>query len=233
MRLGTVIALVAALASPARADDDSDTRARAHYEIGLGLYRLGDYRAALREFAAGYELVPKAGFLINLGQTYRKLGDLSHARDMYKKFLAEVPASDPARAQAEQVLLDIEAQLRAQPPPREEPTPPPPPPPPTVSEPVAHVEAPPPKPRRRHLGLRVAGVALTVGGVALAGVGVGFAFVADNAARDLNTLDRNGGVFDSGKDNAYATDRAVEGACLGVGAGLAVTGVVLLVVGTR
>jgi tetratricopeptide (TPR) repeat protein len=236
MRLAIAIGVLAALASPVRAEDDTDMRARAHYEIGLGLYRLGDYRAALREFAAGYELAPKPGFLINLGQTYRKLGDLAHARDMYKKFLAEVPANEPARAQAQQVLVDIEAQLRTQPPPPVEPTPPTPPPPTaTVSAaPVAEVAAtPPPTPRRRHLGLRIAGVALTVGGVALAGVGIGFVFAADSTARDLNTLDRNGGVFDSGKDSAYATDRAVEGACLGIGAGLAATGVVLLVVGSR
>jgi tetratricopeptide (TPR) repeat protein len=244
MRLAIAIGLLAALAGPARADEDTDTRARAHYEIGLGLYRLGDYRAALREFAAGYELAPKPGFLINLGQTYRKLGDLAHARDMYRRFLAEVPASDPARAQAQQVLVEIEAQVREQPPRPEEPVPPVPPvPSPSPSPaptpevrpaPVATVTAtPPPKPRPRRLGMRVAGAVLTVGGAALLAVGIGEAFAADSVARDLNTLDSGGGVFDSGKDRAYTTDRAVEGAGFGVGAALAATGVVLLIVGTR
>src|SRR6185312_11895333 len=78
MRVAVVaILLSAAIATPARAaGSDDEERARGHYEIGLGLYRLGDYRGALEEFAAGYELARKPGFLLNLGQTYRKLGEL-------------------------------------------------------------------------------------------------------------------------------------------------------------
>src|SRR5205814_1288383 len=108
MRAAMATAMVAAAlpaicAAPARADDETETRARGHYEIGQGLYRLGDYRAAIKEFAAGYELSHKPGFLVNLGQSYRKLGELGHAREMYQKFLATVPAGDPKRAQVESV----------------------------------------------------------------------------------------------------------------------------------
>jgi tetratricopeptide (TPR) repeat protein len=84
MRVAVALLLSAALAAPARAGIDDDQRARGHFEIGLGLYRLGDYPAALKEFAAGYELAHKPGFLLNLGQTYRKLGELREARDMYR-----------------------------------------------------------------------------------------------------------------------------------------------------
>src|SRR5437588_12384629 len=103
MRVAVVLSLCAALAAPARAGGDDETRARGHYEIGLGLYRLGDYRGALKEFAAGYELMPRPGFLLNLGQTYRKLGQLARARDLYQQFLAAAPAHGPPRPQAVRV----------------------------------------------------------------------------------------------------------------------------------
>src|SRR6478752_2217237 len=112
MRLALLVLL---FASSARADDDNG-RARAHYEIGNGMYRLGDYQGALREFAAGWELTKKPGFLINLGQTYRKLHDLARAKEMYQRYLAVTPTDDPARAQAQLVLADLETELRSQPP---------------------------------------------------------------------------------------------------------------------
>src|SRR4051812_34943328 len=121
MRVCAAVAVWIALCGAARGDADVESRARGHYEIGLGLYRLGDYRAALKEFAAGYELMPKPGFLVNLGQTYRKLGQLARARDMYKQFLGAVPANDPQRPQAEKVLAEIEEALRTQPQPPEPP----------------------------------------------------------------------------------------------------------------
>ncbi|MGZ3405799.1 MAG: tetratricopeptide repeat protein, partial [Polyangia bacterium] len=123
MRVAVVFSLCAALAAPARAGVDDEERARGHYEIGLGLYRLGDYHGALKEFAAGYELAHKPGFLLNLGQTYRKLGELREARDLYRQFLVEVRADDPARAQAQKVLAEIEEAIRTQPPPRAAPPP--------------------------------------------------------------------------------------------------------------
>src|SRR2546430_3921986 len=96
MRVAVVLSLCAALSAPARAGGDDEERARGHYEIGLGLYRLGDYHGALKEFAAGYELAHKPGFLLNLGQTYRKLGELREARDLHRQLPAEVRGDDPA-----------------------------------------------------------------------------------------------------------------------------------------
>jgi hypothetical protein len=150
MRVAVVVSLCAALAAPARAGSDDEERARGHYEIGLGLYRLGDYRGALKEFAAGYELAHKPGFLLNLGQTYRKLGELREARDLYRQFLAEVRGDDPARPQAQKVLAEIEEALRTMAPPRAPPRAPPPPPSTTTSsqpsQPGAPASSPPPQP---------------------------------------------------------------------------------------
>src|SRR5438270_13224774 len=114
-----VLALLAAQAAPARASGDDEERARGHYEIGVGLYRLGDYQGALKEFGAGYELAHKPGFLLNLGQTYRKLGELREARDMYRQFLSAVRSDDAARPQAQKVLAEIEDAIRKEPSARE------------------------------------------------------------------------------------------------------------------
>jgi hypothetical protein len=91
------------------------------------------YTDAIREFSAGYQLVPKPQFLVNLGQCYDRLGDgtqdpvakreaLEHARDMYKKFLDDAPAKDPLRDQVTGIFADLERRLAALPAPAPKPT---------------------------------------------------------------------------------------------------------------
>jgi hypothetical protein len=238
MRLAIVTMVLALLSVAARADDDSESRARAHYEVGVGLYKLGDFQGALKEFAAGYALTHKPGFLVNVGQTYRKLGDLAKARASYQQFLVEAQAGDPKRPQVESLLAEIDEQIRLHPqpdsPPPVAPSSPAPAPtaasPPASAQPTVTLTPPPPRDRR---GLRIAGLTIGSVGVALIGGGIGFAFIADSNARDLNALDRAGGVFDSGKDSAYTTDRALEATFFAVGAAATATGVVLYVVGRR
>ena len=120
--LGLALVLLAAVA--AHAESDREARARAHYEVGLGMYNLGNYADAVREFSAGYMLSPRPQFLINLGQAYRKLHELDRAAEMYRKYLAVAPADARDRADVQNLLDEVEAQ-RAQ-------APPPPPPPPTA-----------------------------------------------------------------------------------------------------
>jgi tetratricopeptide (TPR) repeat protein len=86
-------------------------QAKTHFEAGRALYQLGRYDDAVREFTAGHQLVPRPQFLLNLGQCYRKLDDLEAARDMYRRFLAEVAVDDPQRPEAEEVLQVIERGL--------------------------------------------------------------------------------------------------------------------------
>jgi tetratricopeptide (TPR) repeat protein len=252
MRVLAALLVLATFSAPASADDP-ESRARGHYEIGVGMYRLGDYHGALKEFAAGYELAPKSGFLVNLGQTYRKLNDLEHARAMYQQFLKEAAPDDAKRSQVRALLAELEEALRNPPPPVE---PPPgfqnanPPgavlsnapgtnPPgaalsnaPGANAPNVIVGARAARPAGRR-SLRIAGLTVGAVGVGLVGGGLGFALVADSNARDLNNLDRMGGVFDSAKDSAYGTDRALEAAFFAVGGAAVVTGVVLYVVGRR
>jgi tetratricopeptide (TPR) repeat protein len=169
-RLAFAIGLAFALGSTAHAQSaDAIGRARTHFEAGRALYNLGNYTDAIREFSAGYQLVPKPQFLVNLGQAYRKLGDLGKAREMYKKFLDEAAPADPDREQVKGVLADIEAEMAAQTPtPAVTPTPTPTP----TQTPAAVVvsEAPQKKPFiKRHWW--IIPVAAVVVGVAI-GVGV-------------------------------------------------------------
>jgi len=133
--------------------------ARAHYLEGKRLYEAGEYRAAVREFEAGYAASPRSEFLLNLGQAYRKLDDLAKAREMYVRFLADAPADDPLRAQVSDLIAEID---RAQPPPAQTPVPPP--------EQVAravverqHPTEPTPPPHRRTWVYASAGAALVAG----------------------------------------------------------------------
>ena len=111
-----VAVVVLFAAATARGEDDRESRARAHYEVGLGMYHLGNYGDAVREFTAGYELSPRPEFLINLGQAYRKLHELDRARDMFQKYLARAPADAPDRVQVRGLLAEVEAERAAAPP---------------------------------------------------------------------------------------------------------------------
>jgi Tfp pilus assembly protein PilF len=106
-----VALLVASLAGAAAAHaqtSEAESRARAHYEVGLGMYHLGNYHDAIREFSAGYELSPRPEFLINLGQAYRKLGNFGQARQMFQRYLAHSPADATDRAQVQALLAEVE-----------------------------------------------------------------------------------------------------------------------------
>jgi tetratricopeptide (TPR) repeat protein len=126
-------ALVLAPLQARAQSDDALARARTHFEAGRALYDLGSYSEAAREFAAGYRLAPRPQFLLNLGQCYRRLDQLDNAREMYRRFLADAPPDDRDRAQAAEVLAEIERQIAERPAP--EPSPP--------SPSAAHAEATP------------------------------------------------------------------------------------------
>ena len=110
-------------AATAAANDDTQARARAHFETARGLYDLGRYREAAREFSAAHDLAPLPALVLNIGQCYYKLGELALARDMYRQFLREAKPDDPNRAQAREILDEVEQRLAAQPAPAAAPPP--------------------------------------------------------------------------------------------------------------
>lgn len=89
-------------------------QARVHFEAGNDQYAAGRYLEAIKSFQAGYALVPRPNFLVNIGQAYRKLGNLTRAKEAYVAYLRALPENSPLRDQALQVLAEIEVQLQEQ-----------------------------------------------------------------------------------------------------------------------
>lgn len=134
------VALAAALASPAAADQ---TAAEAHYGAGEKKYVAGDYAGAARDFLKAYELDADPAYLFNIAQAYRLAKDCANAATYYRTFLDSVPDAPNAGA-VRDYLVEMETCVKAStvsplaatpvatPPPVPEPPPPPPPlPPPT------------------------------------------------------------------------------------------------------
>ena len=89
-------------------------QARSHFDAGNQHYAAGRYTEAIQQFQAGYALVPRPNFLVNLGQAYRKLGDLARAKESYVAYVRALPQNSALRDQALQVLAEIEVQLQEQ-----------------------------------------------------------------------------------------------------------------------
>jgi hypothetical protein len=75
------------------AEDSAQSVAREHNRRGETQYAAGHYAEALVEYQAGFDTVPLPGFLINMAQCYRRLGDLPRARVTYEKFVLVAPDS--------------------------------------------------------------------------------------------------------------------------------------------
>jgi iron complex outermembrane recepter protein len=97
--------------------------ASAHFQQGSALYADGRWSDALAEFQAGYEAYPLRGFLVNIGQCYRKLERFDDAADAWRRFLASHPSDAQLRAEVEEALAEVERAREAETP--KETTPPP------------------------------------------------------------------------------------------------------------
>ena len=68
--------LACATVSVAQAADDNDTRvAKEHYKLGLDAYKTGRYPEAIKELKKAYLLKRLPALLLNIGATYRKIGE--------------------------------------------------------------------------------------------------------------------------------------------------------------
>ena len=65
--------------------------ARRHFLQAEAHYKLGRFQQALKEYGRAYELAPLPGFLFNIGQCHRKLGNDEKAVFFYKGYLRDKP----------------------------------------------------------------------------------------------------------------------------------------------
>ncbi len=78
-------------------DKDLRKQARVHFEAGRKRFALRQFRSALASFKKAYELLPLSGFLFNLGQCYRFLGDCKMAVFFYSGFIRANPGTPDSK----------------------------------------------------------------------------------------------------------------------------------------
>ncbi len=83
------------------------TASRLHFLRAEALFKDGNYADALTQYEIGYDRLPLPGFLINIAQCHRMLGDLRKARAHYRKFLLVQPTSN-RRAEIEALIADLD-----------------------------------------------------------------------------------------------------------------------------
>jgi tetratricopeptide (TPR) repeat protein len=100
-----VAALLACVASPARADQAAD--AREHFQKGRTLYDVGKFEEAAREFESAYQMKPDPVLLFNLAQAYRFAGKSQPALIAYRSYLRNLPDAKN-RAQVEASIAELQ-----------------------------------------------------------------------------------------------------------------------------
>src|SRR5450755_4117194 len=91
-----VLSSMVAVSHVARAADDDDpeviAQAKEHYKAGLAAYQAGKYDVAIRELKKAYSAKRLPPLLLNIGATYRKIGDIDLSLHFYQKYLDEAPS---------------------------------------------------------------------------------------------------------------------------------------------
>ena len=108
-----LLALLASLrltADAAAASSETQRKARAHFQVGEERFKAGAFADALAAYQAGYDVLPLPGFLINVAQCQRRLGDLKTARASYQKFVLVAPDS-PLVPQVRSMIAEIDGLL--------------------------------------------------------------------------------------------------------------------------
>lgn len=99
--------LLFAFVRAAHADDPSERAAKRHYERGQKLYNLQKFEEALEQYQKAFDAQPLPGFLFNIAQCQRNLGDYDAAIFSFKRFLKLDPETEK-REQVEELIDDLE-----------------------------------------------------------------------------------------------------------------------------
>jgi tetratricopeptide (TPR) repeat protein len=111
IRTTLVLILLIASARPAAgASAAAEREARRAFQAGEAHFKAGLYAEALADYQAGYGVAPLPGFLINVAQCQRRLGDLARARATYQKFLMVAPDS-PLGPEVKRLIADLDQML--------------------------------------------------------------------------------------------------------------------------
>jgi tetratricopeptide (TPR) repeat protein len=90
-----------------------EEQARARFAEGNLAYDVGDFGKALKSFSEAYRLKPLPGFLFNMAQCHRQLGQFSRAAFFYRRYLSLLPDTASAPVVRE-LVQEMEARAREQ-----------------------------------------------------------------------------------------------------------------------
>jgi tetratricopeptide (TPR) repeat protein len=113
--------LLCGAAAPARAEDEPSSassldEAKAVFSRAEKAYGVGRFEEALADFERAYALLPLPGFLFNLGQCHRNLGNWEQAGRFYQEYLDRQPRAanaDKVRALLAQMKQKVAEQQEA------------------------------------------------------------------------------------------------------------------------
>jgi hypothetical protein len=107
-----LITTVPSLAGAQTASPSEMAAARDLFEEGIEAARAEEWERARELFERSYRVVPRSSTLLNLASAQAETGQLIHAAESYRRFIAEA-GGDQAElaASAEEALADVEARL--------------------------------------------------------------------------------------------------------------------------
>jgi tetratricopeptide (TPR) repeat protein len=111
MRIFLLIAVAPILFGSAHAKELQD--AREHFRVGSAAFQKGEFKRAIVEFKAAYEIAPDAGLLFNMAQAARCANDSEQALSLYKSYLRAQPAASN-RQQVERRIAELELSTAAE-----------------------------------------------------------------------------------------------------------------------
>lgn len=99
-------------AAGAELTEEAKAQAREKFNDGNAAYAQGDFRQALTAFDAAYQLAPLPGFLFNVAQCHRQLGNYTRAASSYRRFLA-LSEKEPANAaMVKELIAEMDAKAK-------------------------------------------------------------------------------------------------------------------------
>ncbi|MFK7999936.1 MAG: tol-pal system YbgF family protein [Polyangiales bacterium] len=208
-----------------------DDEARIHFEAGSLHYQEANYEDALGEFERAYELSELPALLFNMSQCHERLGQLSEAISTLEAFIAGTEEGEQKMRQ-ERRLVNLQrryAEEQAAALAAEE----------AAQASAAEAEArrrpevePPPSPPIH--GLRNAGFGvLAVGAAGLLTFAVAGSLALSSAGELDDTCGANGPMCDEDDIAPLETRMLVADIGLGIGLVAAVTGVIMVIVGSK
>lgn len=108
-----IVAVLCATAPQSHAATEAEKLARRSFERAEAHFKAGLYGEALAEYQDGYDRLPLPGFLINIAQCQRRLGDLTQALSTYRKFILVAPDS-PYVPEVKALVAEIEKSLESE-----------------------------------------------------------------------------------------------------------------------